>query len=129
MIYLMKMCKLVLPIFVVFIGLFSFSAAEDETPMTTEMKIAGKALKKLRVTDPDDWAELARLTKESHEAFLRSMSYEADIIKYIKDEDKKKIEKDISIDFENGLSGIKRLPKKAKFGVLDGTPTTALAVS
>lgn len=87
----MKMCKLVVPIFVIFIGLLPFSAAEDETPMTTEMKIAGKALKKLRVTAPDDWTELAKLAKEAHEAFLRSMSYEADIIKYIKDEDKKKI--------------------------------------
>lgn len=32
-------------------------------------------------------------------------------------EDKKRIEIDISIDFENGLSGIKNLPQKAKFGV------------
>lgn len=33
------------------------------------------------------------------------------------DDDKVTIEKDISIDFENGLKGISQLPQKAKFGV------------
>ena len=33
------------------------------------------------------------------------------------DNDKRAIEKDIALDFENGLKGISKLPQKAKFGV------------
>lgn len=87
----MKLPKLFPFIFLISVSFLSTSVAEDETPMTKEMKTAGKALKKLRVTDAEDWTELAKIAKEANEAFLRSMSYDADIIKYLKDEGKKKI--------------------------------------
>jgi len=38
-------------------------------------------------------------------------------IQQFSDLDKKEIEKDIAIDFQNGLEGIRKLPKGAKFGV------------
>ncbi len=38
-------------------------------------------------------------------------------VKQFNDQDKIEIEKDIAIDFEKGLTGIRQLPKKAKFGV------------
>ncbi|MDB9741298.1 hypothetical protein OAB00_00440 [Akkermansiaceae bacterium] len=65
--------------------------AEEDTPMMKEMEKSGKALKAMRKVDPSDWAALAALAKESREAFLRSMSYEASVIEEMLDGKEKQI--------------------------------------
>ena len=67
------------------------NAEEKDTPMTTEMKAASKALKELRKIKPGDWEAMAKTVRASHTALLKSMSETAALVKEMKDGPEKAI--------------------------------------
>jgi phytoene/squalene synthetase len=84
---------------------------KDDSDRYEELKVPAQAL-------GSAFQKINFLRDIRDDYFNKGRTYfpEVDVNRF-SDNDKKKIENDISVDFENGLSGIKKLPKKAKFGV------------
>jgi phytoene/squalene synthetase len=84
---------------------------KDDSDKYEELKVPAQAL-------GSAFQKINFLRDIRDDYFNKGRTYfpEVDVNRF-SDNDKKKIENDISVDFENGLSGIKKLPKKAKFGV------------
>lgn len=70
-------------------GMVSTASAQDgghkHTEMEEQMKATGKALKELRKIAKDDYAGGAKLSREAHEALLKSMAHQASLVKDMPD--------------------------------------------